>query len=48
MTNMAQQKNGIRIQVIPGARSWIIVVMKFTEPSNDEVIRKTIEISQTD
>ena len=46
MTNCAQTKNGSRIQVMPGARSWMIVAMKFTAPSSDEVIRKTMPISQ--
>ena len=29
----------------PGARSWIVVTMKLTEPSSDEVIRKIIPTS---
>ena len=46
VTICAQQKNGRRIQVIPGARSWIAVVMKLIAPSRDDVIRKIIPISQ--
>jgi hypothetical protein len=38
-------KNGNRIQVIPGARSWKIVTMMFVEPSSDEVIKKIMPIS---
>src|SRR5207245_2414771 len=46
VTNCAQQKNGKRIQVMPGARNWIIVAMKFTAPSSDEVIKKIIPTIQ--
>ena len=46
VTNCAQTKNGIRIHVIPGARNWMIVAMKFTAPSSDDVIRKIIPTSQ--
>ena len=42
MTNCAHTKNGNRKYVRPLARSWMIVVMKFTAPSSDEVIRKII------
>ena len=45
MTIWAQQKNGRRIQVMPGARNWIAVVMKLIAPSSDDVIRKIIPIS---
>ena len=45
VTNCAQTKNGSRIQVRPFARSCTIVTMKLTEPSSDEVIRKTMPIS---
>ena len=33
------------MKVRPWARSWIVVTMKFTAPSSDEVIRKTIPTS---
>ena len=46
VTNCAQTKNGSRIHVMPGARNWMIVAMKFTAPSSDEVIRNTMPISQ--
>ena len=46
VTNCAQTKNGRRIQVMPGARSWMMVAMKFTAPSSDEVISNTMPISQ--
>ena len=36
---------GNRMKVSPFARSWIVVVMKLTEPSSDEVIRKIIPMS---
>ena len=29
----------------PLARSWMVVMMKLTEPSSDEVIRKIIPMS---
>ena len=32
VTNCAQTKNGRRIQVMPGARNWMIVAMKLTAP----------------
>ena len=35
------------MNVSPFARSWIIVTMKFTEPSSEEVIRKTMPMSHT-
>jgi hypothetical protein len=44
---MAQQKNGIRIHVMPGARSWTIVAMKFTEPSSDAVMLNTMPMIQS-
>src|SRR5205085_1222742 len=47
VTNCAQTKKGRRIQVRPGARSWIMVVMKLTAPSSEEVIRKINPISQS-
>jgi hypothetical protein len=31
---------------MPGARNWMMVAMKLTAPSNDDVIRKIIPISQ--
>ena len=31
---------------MPRQRNWMMVAMKFTEPSNDEVIRSTMPISQ--
>ena len=43
--NCAQQKNGMRPHVRPGARSWMKVVMKLTAPSSDEVMLNTIPIS---
>ena len=42
VTSCAHTKNGSRSQVIPGARSCTIVVMKLTDPSSDDVIRNTI------
>ncbi len=42
VTSCAQTKNGRRIQVSPLARSCTIVTMKLTEPSSDDVIRKTM------
>ena len=45
VTNCAQTKNGRRMKVRPFARSCTIVTMKLTEPSSDEVIRKTMPIS---
>jgi len=47
VTNCAHTKNGRRIHVIPGARSWMIVLMKLTEPSSDEVIRNTMPMIQS-
>ena len=46
VTNCAQTKNGRRQKESPGARSWMMVVMKLTEPSSDEVIRKIMPTSQ--
>ena len=43
--NCAQTKKGRRNQVSPGARSWTIVVMKFSAPSSDEKIRQSMPIS---
>ena len=45
VTNCAHTKKGNRMNVSPFARSWIVVVMKLTAPSSDEVIRKTIPMS---
>src|SRR3954463_12398000 len=45
VTNCACTKKGKRMYDSPFARNWMIVTMKFTEPSRDEVIRKTIPIS---
>ena len=45
VTSIAQTKKGMRIQVIPRARRLMIVVMKFTAPSSDEVISSTRPIS---
>jgi hypothetical protein len=36
VTNIAQTKNGILIQVIPLALRFIIVVIKLTDPNKDE------------
>ena len=47
VTNCAHTKNGKRMKVSPFARSWIVVVMKLTAPSSDDVIRKTIPMSHT-
>ena len=33
------------MNVSPLARSWIVVVMKLTAPSSDDVIRKTMPMS---
>ena len=46
VTNCAQTKNGSRIHVMPGARNWMIVAMKLTAPSSDDVIRRIIPINQ--
>ena len=45
VTNIAQTKNGRRIQVSPLARRLMIVVRKLTAPRRDEEIRKTIPSS---
>src|SRR5437867_253908 len=45
VTNCAHTKNGIRMNVSPFVRSWMMVTMKLTEPSSDEVIRNTIPTS---
>ena len=37
-----RRRTGSRQKLMPVARSWIVVAMKLTEPSSDEVIRKTI------
>ena len=47
VTNWAQTKNGSRIHVIPGARSWMIVAMKFTDPRSDAVMLNTIPMIQS-
>ena len=47
VTNCAQVKNGRRIHVMPGARSWMMVAMKFTEPSSDAVMLKTMPLIQS-
>ena len=46
VTNCAQTNNGSRIQVMPGARNWMMVAMKFTAPSSDDVMRKTMPMIQ--
>src|SRR6267143_2227078 len=46
VTNSAQTKNGSRIQVMPGARNWMIVAMKLTAPSKEEVISRTMPMIQ--
>ena len=46
VTNCAHTKNGSRIQVMPGARNWMIVAMKLTAPSSDDVMRNTIPMIQ--
>ena len=38
-------KKGNRNHVMPGARSWMIVAMKFIAPRSDELIRSAIPIS---
>src|SRR5439155_1678635 len=43
----AQTKNGRRIQVIPFARSWMIVAMKLIAPRSDDVMRKINPTSQS-
>src|SRR5712671_270747 len=45
VTNCAHTKNGIRMNVSPFTRSWMMVTIKLTEPSSDEVIRNTMPIS---
>jgi hypothetical protein len=45
VTSIAHTKNGMRIQVMPRARRLMMVVMKFTDPSSDEVINSTRPIS---
>src|SRR6202012_1649682 len=46
VTNCAHTKNGRRIQVMPGARNWMMVAMKFTAPNKEDVIRSTMPTSQ--
>ena len=46
VTNWAQQKKGSRMKLRPLARSWIVVAMKLIEPSSEEVMRKTMPMSQ--
>src|SRR5204862_400639 len=45
VTNCAHTKNGSRKKCSPLARSWMIVTMKFIEPSSDDVIRKIMPVS---
>ena len=45
VTSCAQTKNGRRMKLRPGARNWMVVTMKFTEPSSDDVIRKIMPMS---
>ena len=45
VTSCAHTKNGSRMKVRPFARSCTIVTMKLTDPSSDDVIRKTMPIS---
>src|SRR5690349_24119855 len=47
VTNWAQTKNGNRIQVNPGARNWMMVVIKLIAPSSEDVIRKINPTSQS-
>ena len=37
LMNVATAKSGMRKKVMPGARSFIIVTMKFTAPAMDEM-----------
>ena len=46
VTNCAHTKNGRRKNVKPFVRSWMMVTIKFTEPSSEEVINITIPSSQ--
>ena len=46
VTNCAQTKNGSRIQLIHLARSWMIVAMKLTAPSSEDVINSTMPMIQ--
>ena len=43
--NCAQTKKGRRNHVMPGARSWMIVAMKFIAPSSDEKISSSMPTS---
>lgn len=45
MTNCGQTKNGKRMNDRPRARSWMMVTMRSTEPSSEEVMRKTMPIN---
>src|SRR5262245_16902441 len=45
VTNCAHTKKGKRMNVSPGARSWMVVTMQWIERSSDEVIRKIIPTS---
>ena len=45
VTSWHHTKNGSRMKVRPRARSCTMVTMKFTEPSSDEVMSRTIENS---
>ena len=40
--NCAQTKKGSRNHVMPGARSWMMVAMKFIAPSSDEKISSSM------
>ena len=42
VTSCDQTKNGRRMKLKPGARSWIVVTMKLTDPRSDDVIRHII------
>jgi len=46
VTSWAHTNTGIRPRLIPLARMFSVVTMKFTEPSSDEAMMMTIAISQ--
>src|SRR3989442_14119668 len=46
VTNCDQTKKGRRMNDRPFARSWRIVVIKLTDPSREDVIKKTMPRSQ--
>src|SRR5687768_13874452 len=48
VTNCAHTKKGNRMNVSPLTRIWMVVTMKLTAPSSDEVIRKIIPTSHHD